>query len=80
MSLRHRRLLLACALLPAMVCKKCALLFFSFSFSLAVLPAAPCPADTDALLIAGEKKLSKVAVPDKWKEGARNTAGTLSHL
>lgn len=26
----------------------------------------------DNLLILGEKKLSKVIVPDKWKDGARN--------
>jgi hypothetical protein len=25
-----------------------------------------------------EKKLSKVAAPDKWKEGSRNTKGTVT--
>lgn len=25
------------------------------------------------LIVAGEKKLGKVIVPDKWKEGASNT-------
>ncbi|RUS31020.1 hypothetical protein BC938DRAFT_478603 [Jimgerdemannia flammicorona] len=28
----------------------------------------------------GEKKLTKVAVPDKWKDGARNTSGDDSLL
>ena len=40
-------------------------------FDVGVLPQITCHACH--ILCAGEKKLAKVIVPDKWKEGASNT-------
>lgn len=52
-----------------MVCEKCKHLLFLTSLCFAFC----CLLNRKIFIFVGEKKLSKVIVPDKWKDGASNT-------
>lgn len=68
-----------------MVCEKCKLLFRHLCSDFSLVPCIVMNCFVRVLLnwgflrmcisrvCAGEKKLAKVIVPDKWKEGASNT-------